>query len=320
MSALLPLLQRLERAGLVLGKQGRFRHIEVDHLANDSRKVGPGGLFVAITGERFDGSLFIDKAVQNGAVAIVCEAMPGEVRSRFPGIAFIRVADARAALAELAAAFFEDPSKALRLVGVTGTNGKTTTAFLVHHLLNTLGERAGLIGTIAYQFGGTPAPATLTTPDSLPLNAMLRQMVDTGHKACAMEVSSHALAQGRVRALEYDVAVFTNITHDHLDYHETDEAYLAAKADVASVLEFGAGCAGTAGTPLLRAVSGSRPVQGGTFSLLQPAFTICGSAALASAGLPVESRRFDQLLRQAVQLADRFARRFGAPPAGAGGL
>ncbi len=229
MKLLAMLLQRLDGAGLVLKKQGRFTQIQVDHLASDSRNVGPGGLFVAIRGEQADGHLFIDKAVKNGAVAIVCEAMPEEARVRFPGIAFVHVENTRAALAELAAAFYGDPSRELCLVGVTGTNGKTTTASLVHHLLEKQGVHAGLIGTIAYRFGAPPVTATHTTPDALAVNRMLRQMVDAGCTACVMEVSSHALAQDRVRALDFDVAVFTNLTRDHLDYHVSFEAYLEAK-------------------------------------------------------------------------------------------
>jgi len=224
------LRRRLEQAGLLLATQGPAdTDFVIDHLANDSRKVGPNGLFIALRGERADGHLFIDKAVQNETIAVVCEAMPEGAPHRFPGVAFAQVQDGRAALAELAAAFYGDPSQALTLVGVTGTNGKTTTAYLVHHLLTALGRKAGLIGTIEYYFGGAPVAATHTTPDTLDLNRMLRQMVDAGCTACAMEVSSHALAQERVRTLRFDVGIFTNLTHDHLDYHGTLEAYRNAK-------------------------------------------------------------------------------------------
>ena len=223
------LLKRLESTGLLLRGAGRIGGAEIDHLASDSRAVGPGGLFVAIRGEKADGHLFIDKAVQNGAIAIVCEAVPAEVRRRHAGTAFVHVANTRAALAELAAAFYGDPSRELALVGVTGTNGKTTTAHLVHHLLTQLGKKMGLIGTITFHLGGPPMPATHTTPDALALNRMLREMVRQGCDGCAMEVSSHALDQDRVRALAYDVAVFTNLTRDHLDYHGSFQNYLAAK-------------------------------------------------------------------------------------------
>ena len=222
----------LEKAGLVVSMQGRFdspHDLWIDHLANDSRKVGPGGLFVAIRGVAADGHQFIDKAVQHGAIAVVCGVMPEEVLRRFPGITFVQVTDERAALAELAAAYYGDPAHALRLVGVTGTNGKTTTAFLIHHLLTALGARTGLIGTIEYRFGGEAVPATHTTPDALDFQRMLRTMVEAGCTACAMEVSSHALEQRRTHGAPFAVGIFTNLTRDHLDYHGTFEAYLAAK-------------------------------------------------------------------------------------------
>lgn len=229
MTSLQTLLQRLEQAGLVQKKQGRFDKIAIDHLANDSRKVGPNGLFVAIKGEQADGHLFIDKAVKNGAIAIVCEVMPEHARERFSGITFVRVSNARAALAELGAAFYGDPSRQLRMVGVTGTNGKTTTAFLIHHLLTSLGHKTGLIGTIEIRLGRSALESNLTTPDTLDINRLLRQMADDGCTACAMEVSSHALDQDRVRGIDFDVALFTNLTRDHLDYHPSLQHYLAAK-------------------------------------------------------------------------------------------
>lgn len=231
MIVLTTLLERLQRAGLLRARQGPIddNNFLIDHLAQDSRTVGPNGLFVAIRGEKIDGHLFIDKAVSNEAIAVVCEVMPVGVSRRFPGVAFAQVTDARVALAELAAAYYADPSRNLTLIGVTGTNGKTTTAYLVHHLLTTLGEKAGLIGTIEYRFGGPPVTATHTTPDALDLHRMLRQMVDAGCTTCAMEVSSHALMQERVRTLAFDVGIFTNLTRDHLDYHGTLTAYLDAK-------------------------------------------------------------------------------------------
>jgi len=229
MTPLATLLKRLDNAGLLQKKKGRFKNIDIDHLANDSRGVGPNGLFVAIRGEKADGHLFIDKAVKNGAIAIVCEAVSASVSEHYAGIAFIQVDDSRAALAELAAAFYGDPAAQMKMVGITGTNGKTTTALLVHHLLTALNEKAGLLGTIEYRLGGAPLPATHTTPDTLDINRMLRQMVEAGCTACAMEVSSHALAQDRVRALAFDVVVFSNLTRDHLDYHGSHQAYFEAK-------------------------------------------------------------------------------------------
>ncbi len=226
---LLTLVNRLSAKGLLVEQTGAVDKVYIDHLANDSRKVGPAGLFIAIKGELVDGHMFIEKAVQNGAIAIVCEAMPAEAPMRFPGIAFVQVSQARTALAELAAAFYRDPAKQLRMIGVTGTNGKTTTAFLVHHLLKGLGVQAGLISTVEYRIGDQVEEATHTTPDVLDTSRLLRKMVDAGCKACVMEVSSHALMQDRVRTIPYEVAVFSNLTQDHLDYHGTMEAYLQAK-------------------------------------------------------------------------------------------
>ncbi|MFP4227670.1 MAG: UDP-N-acetylmuramoyl-L-alanyl-D-glutamate--2,6-diaminopimelate ligase [Salinivenus sp.] len=201
----------------------------IDPLTDDSRAVVPGGTFVAIRGVAADGHSFIDKAVQNGARLVVCEAVPGDVRTRRPGAVFARVTDTRAALAELAAARYGDPAEALRIVGVTGTNGKTTVAFLVHHLLATLGPPAGLLSTVEVRGAGDDATAELTTPGPLALHRLLRRMVDRGCRACAMEVSSHALSQKRVHGLDFEAAVFTNLTADHLDYHESFEAYRDAK-------------------------------------------------------------------------------------------
>ncbi len=224
-----PWLQRLEGAGLVVRTAGRIAQVEAGRLAADSRKVEPGGLFVAIRGFQTDGHRYIDQAVRNGAVAVVCEALPEAAAARFPGVGFVQVASTCAALAELASAWSGDPSETLCMVGVTGTNGKTTTTYLIHHLLTALGEPAGLIGTIAYRLGEAPTAATYSTPDALALHPMLRQMIEAGVKTCVMEVSSHGLDQDRVLGRDFDVAVFTNLTRDHLDYHRSFEAYRCAK-------------------------------------------------------------------------------------------
>ena len=201
----------------------------VEHLTDDSRDVKPGGTFVAVRGTAADGHSFIDKAIDNGAALVVCEAIPGAVHERFPGTVFARVPDTRMALAEMAAALYGDPADALRLVGVTGTNGKTTVAFLVHYLLEALGTTTGLLSTIEVRTGGGTADAALTTPGPIPLQRTLRRMVDDGCTACAMEVSSHALDQKRVHGLDFEVGIFTNLTADHLDYHGTPRAYREAK-------------------------------------------------------------------------------------------
>ena len=201
-------------------------------VSDDSRTVVPDGVFVAIRGEAADGHAFIDEAVAQGAALVVCEAVPQSARARFPDTAFVRVTDARTACAEMAAAWHGDPAAALDLVGVTGTNGKTTVAYLVHHLLGALGRPAGLLSTIEGRTGDGTEPMPLTTPGPLALHRLLRNMVDAGCTACAMEVSSHALAQQRVHGLSYDAAVFTNLSADHLDYHGSRRAYRAAKKDL----------------------------------------------------------------------------------------
>ncbi|MXW63421.1 MAG: UDP-N-acetylmuramoyl-L-alanyl-D-glutamate--2,6-diaminopimelate ligase [Bacteroidetes bacterium SB0662_bin_6] len=229
MKTLGDLLNALQAAGLLMETWESIDNIDIDHVAGDSRKVGPNGLFVAIPGVEVDGHLFIDKAVKNGAIAIVCEAVPENRAHRYPGAAFARVHNSRSALAELAAAWYDNPSHALRIVGVTGTNGKTTVAFLVQEALGLLGVQAGFTGTVGVRMAGEEFAARLTTPDALYMQRLLRRMADKGCDTCAMEVSSHALDQERVRGIAFDVAVFTNLTHDHLDYHPTFSAYFAAK-------------------------------------------------------------------------------------------
>lgn len=231
------LLPPLRAAGLLVEAAG---HLEapVASLSHDSRAVEPQACFFALVGDGVDGHLFLDKAVQHGATTAVCERPLEEAPAGLRAVA--RVTDARAALAEAAAVFFGRPSRALRLIGVTGTNGKTTVSHLLYHALGALGVCAGLIGTIEVRVGPRVRPATLTTPDALALNAWLAEMADEGCEACAMEVSSHALAQQRVRALEFAAAVFTNLTHEHLDYHGSFEAYAAAKAKLFRELPPGA--------------------------------------------------------------------------------
>lgn len=218
------LLDALQGAGLLV-HAGGDPETEVRALAHDSRAVTEGACFVAVRGASADGHRFVGDAVARGAAAVLAEAPPEPAPA-----AWAVVRDGRAALAEAAGAFFGWPSRRLRLLGVTGTNGKTTTTFLLHHALSTLGERTGLVGTVEVRLGETVRPASLTTPDALALNALLAEMVAAGCTACAMEVSSHALAQQRVRGLRFAAAAFTNLSHDHLDYHGSFEAYAAAKA------------------------------------------------------------------------------------------
>lgn len=198
---------------------------EISSLAYDSRKVTPGALFFALPGGQTDGRQFLKMAAAQGAVAAVTS--PGVHDAPLP---LLEVENPRAALAQAAACFAGHPSTKLKLAGVTGTNGKTTTTFLIKHLLDSVGKPCGLIGTIHYSLGQEILPATHTTPESPEVQNLLGAMLAHGCKACAMEVSSHALVQHRADALVFDAAVFTNLTQDHLDYHKTMEAYFEAKA------------------------------------------------------------------------------------------
>ena len=199
---------------------------EITGLTYDSRKAGPGIAFVAIRGTHADGHAFIPKAVELGAAAIITEQAPSDDCAT----PWIHVRHSRIALADAAAALNGHPAKALTIAGVTGTNGKTTTAFLMHHLFNSAQLRSGLLGTVFYDLGGGQhVPATHTTPESLEIQGLLAQMRDNGCRACAMEVSSHALDQDRVHGLPFAAAIFTNLTQDHLDYHGTMEKYFEAK-------------------------------------------------------------------------------------------
>jgi UDP-N-acetylmuramoyl-L-alanyl-D-glutamate--2,6-diaminopimelate ligase len=197
----------------------------VESIAYDSRRVQRNGLFVALRGEKSDGHQFIEQAVEKGATVIVTEREVQSARATC-----LVVENTRSALADLGAAFYQQPARRLKLAAVTGTNGKTTTTFLIKHILEKAGLRCGLLGTVRYEIGDRVLPAVRTTPESLDVYDLLGQMVNAGCKAAAMEVSSHALAQERVRGLEWDVAVFTNLTQDHLDFHGTMENYFEAKA------------------------------------------------------------------------------------------
>ena len=198
---------------------------QVESLAYDSRRVQKNGLFVALPGAKSDGHEFIDQAVERGASVIVTERSVQQPRATC-----VQVENTRIALADLAAAFYDRPVRRLKMAGVTGTNGKTTTTFLLKHICEKAGMRCGLIGTVRYEIAERVLPATRTTPESLELQELLAQMVNAGCKAAVMEVSSHALAQERTRGLEWDVAVFTNLTQDHLDFHGTMESYFASKS------------------------------------------------------------------------------------------
>ena len=198
---------------------------EITSLTYDSRRVKPGDLFFAIRGEKADGYNFVQQALERGAVAVASE------RSAPPDLAgrWVRVPHVRRALAEAARVFYRDPVSRLQLVGITGTNGKTTTAFLLHSILEAAGMRPGLFGTVEYRLGGHTLPAVRTTPESADLLSYFAGLVAAGGRAAIMEVSSHALAQERVWGIHFLAAVFTNLTRDHLDYHKDFESYFAAK-------------------------------------------------------------------------------------------
>src|SRR5256714_7729617 len=197
----------------------------VENIAYDSRRVQRNGMFVALRGEKSDGHEFIGQAIEKGASVIVAER-----EEQNPRATCLVVENTRTALADFAENFYGHPGRKLKLAAVTGTNGKTTTSFLIKHICENAGLRCGLIGTVRYEIGERVLPATRTTPESLDLQELLAQIANAGSKAAAMEVSSHALAQDRIRGLEWDVAVFTNLTQDHLDFHGTMDNYFAAKA------------------------------------------------------------------------------------------
>ncbi len=200
--------------------------VELDGLTLDSREVKPGFLFAAIKGSQTDGHVYIQTAIDKGATVIVCEEMP---EKRVENVTYVQVNSASKALALIASNFYGHPSKKIKLVAITGTNGKTTCATLSYRLFRQLGYNAGLLSTIRILINDHEIPATHTTPDVVRINALLAEMVSKGCTYCFMEASSHALVQDRVFGLDIDLAVFTNITHDHLDYHKTFDAYLDAK-------------------------------------------------------------------------------------------
>lgn len=200
--------------------------VSVENICFDSRKVGPADIFVAISGTQVDGHTFIDTAVQQGALAVVVERLPENMSQN---VTWIKVENASLALGKMASAFYGYPSSKLKLVGVTGTNGKTSIATLLYHLFQNLGYKAGLISTICNYVGSTRIDSTHTTPDQMQLNKLMAEMVEAGCDYCFMEVSSHAAHQNRIAGLEFVGGIFTNLTQDHLDYHKTFAEYIKAK-------------------------------------------------------------------------------------------
>lgn len=217
------LLQALQGQVEILERHGSL-DVPVTAITDDSRAVSNGSLFVAVKGEQVDGHQFIPAAMKAGMTALVMQQPAAGV-----SVPFARVVDSRKALGLLGSRFYGEPSSRIRMIGVTGTNGKTTTTYVCKALLEALGRQVGLIGTVAYQIGKETVPASHTTPGALELQQLLAKMVDRGCTAAVMEVSSHALAQDRTSGCEYDVAVFSNLTQDHLDFHKTMEEYFQAK-------------------------------------------------------------------------------------------
>lgn len=229
------LFELLRRSGLdagVAGNPNALADPEIAGLCDDSRVVRPGDLFIARPGSKTDGSQFARDAVAKGAAAVVSQSFVDGL-----GVPTVIVDHAGQAIARLAAAFFDEPTKSLDLLGVTGTNGKTTTTYLVRHVLNRLGIRCGLVGTVEIDDGVKRVESNLTTPGVIELNRTFAAMRDNGCRAAMMEVSSHALDQGRVAGLRFMAGGFTNLTGDHLDYHKTMDAYAAAKAKLFSLVE-----------------------------------------------------------------------------------
>ncbi len=201
-------------------------NIEIYNIAFDSRKVTPGCLFVAIKGITTDGHLFIEQAIEKGAVAVVCENIP---ENKQEDITWVKVYDSSKSLGIVASNFYDQPSSKLKVVGITGTNGKTTVATLLHRFVLNTAEKAGLISTVANMIGDKTEESIYTTPDALELNRIFSKMLKEGCKYCFMEVSSHAISQNRIEGIRFEGGVFTNITHDHLDYHSSFKEYLSTK-------------------------------------------------------------------------------------------
>jgi UDP-N-acetylmuramoyl-L-alanyl-D-glutamate--2,6-diaminopimelate ligase len=210
--------------------------IDVRGLAYDSRQVKPGDVFIALKGLKAAGTDFAADAIRRGAVAVVADR-PSSATTPVP---WVIVPDARVAMATLAADFYGHPSRAMQVIGITGTNGKTTTAYLLRAVFEAAGKKCGLLGTVSYSLGDREMPAARTTPEAPDVQRMFRQMVDAGCRACVMEVSSHALALCRVDGTAFAAAVFTNLTRDHLDYHGDMESYFAAKRRLFDMLPDGA--------------------------------------------------------------------------------
>jgi UDP-N-acetylmuramoyl-L-alanyl-D-glutamate--2,6-diaminopimelate ligase len=265
-------------------------------VTHDSRCVEPGWVFVALRGLKADGMQFASKAIAAGAAAIVADREPTHGAGSAPGspadpptVPWVLVKDARLALAWLAAEFFRHPSREMRVVGITGTNGKTTTGYLVSSIIEAAGTRCGLMGTVTYRIGADELTATRTTPEAPEVQRMMRQMVAAGCGACVMEVSSHALALRRTDSIHFAAAIFTNLTRDHLDFHVNMEDYAAAKRRLFDMLPADAPAVVNIDDPRGAAMgeAGGRPV---TYAINRAADVTPGPLSFSFAGLDFDAR------------------------------
>jgi UDP-N-acetylmuramoyl-L-alanyl-D-glutamate--2,6-diaminopimelate ligase len=257
----------------------------VNTVAYDSRMIQPGDVFVALRGQHADGTAFAQQAIDRGAVAVVSEqAAPAGTT-----VAWTVVDDARRALAALAAAFYRHPSSDMQVVGITGTNGKTTTAYLIASIFDAANLHCGLLGTVGYRIGSELREATRTTPEAPDVQRMLREMVDAGCRACAMEVSSHALSLRRVESMSFAAGVFTNLTRDHLDFHADMEDYFQAKRRLFEMLPRDAPSLINIDDPrgLSLTEAGGRPV---TYAINRPADITPGPLSFSLGGLAFDVR------------------------------
>jgi UDP-N-acetylmuramoyl-L-alanyl-D-glutamate--2,6-diaminopimelate ligase len=282
---LVSLLQAIEGLDRQPHSTPSIPEVDVRSLAYDSRQVQRGDLFIALKGMKAVGTDFAADAIARGAVAVVAD-QPAQVSTSVP---WVTVEDARRAMATLADAFYGHPSRSMSVVGITGTNGKTTTAYLMRSVFEAVGIKCGLLGTVSYLIGDEELPASRTTPEAPDVQRMLRLMVDRGCAACVMEVSSHALALRRVDETRFAAGVFTNLTRDHLDYHGDMDAYFAAKSRLFEMLPAGAPAVINLDDPrgeALRSVV-SRPV---TYAMSKPADVMPGALTLTWQGVDFEVR------------------------------
>jgi UDP-N-acetylmuramoyl-L-alanyl-D-glutamate--2,6-diaminopimelate ligase len=225
LDAILKKLTEILRGVKILETKGK-EAINISKIVFDSRKAEADCLFVAVVGTQVDGHTYIPQVIEHGATAILCETMPTDLKD---GVTYIKVDNTALALGLIASNFYDNPSQKLKLVGITGTNGKTTTATLLFDLFTKLGYKCGLISTVEYRIGDKIVPSTHTTPDQIALNSLMNDMIKGGCDFAFMEVSSHAVHQNRVAGLHFVGGIFSNITHDHLDYHKTFDEYIKAK-------------------------------------------------------------------------------------------